>query len=428
MTAALPVRLARLLLGLGLLSLALMQPPLALLGFTAVPGDLLFAGLFALALALSLLGQLRPVIDRAYGFIGAYFLAMLASAFVSPTPALAAAKLATQAYLLALPLLLSSLVTDEAALRRAVRWWLAGTALVAASALASLALFVAAPDHPLLDLTRYHFGTLAPGDYPRLKLTFLNANLACNYLTVSLALVLAARRNRWLGGTSFALLLGGILLAAALTISPGLAGIAVMLGLWCWLAVRDRQPRRAWAILGVTILMGLAGVVALALTPILHPTAPYLVHVPLLDLTLAPSGRLMTWSDALAHVFDRPLLGRGIGSDAAAVAYRDPSGGLQHLTDAHNLFLNIAAQCGLVGLAALCALIVHIAARTLPLRLPHSAAGTVRLAAGLGLLNGLVYQGLGGSFEDARFLWVLLGLLLAADRIERGGAASRAST
>jgi hypothetical protein len=67
------------------------------------------------------------------------------------------------------------------------------------------------------------------------------------------------------------------------------------------------------------------------------------------------------------------------------------------------------------------------AARTRPLRLPESAAGTVRLAAGLGLLNGLVYQGLGGSFEDSRHPWLLLGLLLAADRIERGGAASGAS-
>lgn len=65
------MRAARLLLGLGLFSLAVMQPPLLLLGFTAVPGDLLFAGLFALALVLVLLGQLRSVIDRAYWFIGA---------------------------------------------------------------------------------------------------------------------------------------------------------------------------------------------------------------------------------------------------------------------------------------------------------------------------------------------------------------------
>jgi hypothetical protein len=157
-------------------------------------------------------------------------------------------------------------------------------------------LFAVAPDRPLLDLTRYHFGTLPPGDYPRRRLTFLNANLASNYLTVSLALAFAARRNRWLGPTPFALLIGGILLAAALTISPGLAGIALMLGLWWWLASRDR----ALLVLDGTAVAGLARVAALALTPILHPTAPYLIHPPLLDLTLAPSGRLMTWTSALA--------------------------------------------------------------------------------------------------------------------------------
>jgi hypothetical protein len=123
--AALPARTARALLGLGLFSLAVMQPPLALFGFTAVPGDLLFAGLFALALIMALLGQLRPIVDRAYWFIGAYFVAMLASSLVSLSPAPAAAKLATQAYLLALPLLLCSMVRDERHLRSALRWWLA---------------------------------------------------------------------------------------------------------------------------------------------------------------------------------------------------------------------------------------------------------------------------------------------------------------
>lgn len=415
------VRAARSLLGLCLLGLAFMQPAVPLLGFTAVPGDFLFAALFALGAVLVLLGPLRPVVDRAYWFIGAYFLAMFASAAASPAPAIAAAKLATQAYLLALPLILCSLVRDESSLRSAIRWWLGGTALVAASALVSLALFAVAPAHRLLDLTLYHFGTLPPGDYPRLRLTFLNANLACNYLTVSLALALAARHNGWIDRAPFAVLLGGILLAATATISPGLGGIVLALGVWLWLALRERNPALARPVLAATIAVALAAIAALALTPILHPTAPYWVRLPLLDLTLAPSGRLMTWSDAFANFLDRPILGRGIGSDAAAIAYRDPSGGLQHLTDAHNMFLNIAAQCGIVGLAALCALIVHAAARTLPLRLPRNAAGTIRLAAGLGLLNGLVYQGLGGSFEDARHLWVLFGLLLAADRIERAG-------
>lgn len=83
------------------------------------------------------------------------------------------------------------------------------------------------------------------------------------------------------------------------------------------------------------------------------------------------------------------------------------------------MFLNIAVQCGILGLAALLALLAHVVRRTLPLRLAGTGAGVVRLAIGLGLLGGLVYPGLGGSFEDSRHLWFALGLQLASSRVER---------
>jgi hypothetical protein len=42
---------------------------------------------------------------------------------------------------------------------------------------------------------------------------------------------------------------------------------------------------------------------------------------------------------------------------------------------------------------------------------------------GLTWLNAFVYQGLTGSYEDARHLWLLLGLLIAAERLETNEAA-----
>jgi O-antigen ligase len=251
-----------------------------------------------------------------------------------------------------------------------------------------------------------------------LRLTFLNANLACNYLTVSLMLLLAAGHLKWIGKTPFRLLFGGIIIAAATTISPGLGGIALALGLWMWVTLGARRAWTARLFLVSGVAAAVLFVAAMAVTPILHPTAPFLITVPGFDVTLAPAGRLMIWMDALGNFTENPVFGRGIGSDAVSVEYRDPSGNLQQLTDAHNVFLSIAVQCGLVGLAALIGLVFHIGRRTLPLRLPDSAAGVVRLAAGLGLLNGLVYQGLGGSFEDARHVWFALGLLLASSRIQ----------
>jgi len=416
-------RLTRLLVLLFAFSMAFMQPPLRLLGFYSVPSDFIFLALAAIWALLVMQRQTPLVLDRGYYFIGAYFLAMLASAAARDVPLASATKLLTQLYLVSIPLLVCNLVRDETMLRHAVRWWLAGAAVVAAVGVASLILFAANPDHHLLDYTRFHFGTLPNGHYPRLRLTFLIANLACNYLTVSLMLLLAAGRLGWVSKISFLLLIGGILVAAASTISPGLGGIALAGGLWIWLVLRDSRGSIARLFLASGIVAALLFVAAMAVTPILHPTAPFLIHVPGLEAPLAPAGRLMIWIDAANNFLEEPLLGRGIGSDAVMVRYQDPSGNLQRLTDAHNMFLSIAVQCGVVGLAALFGLIGHIVRRTVPLRLPgNNNAGVLRVAIGLGLLNGLVYQGLGGSFEDARHLWFAVGLLFACDSIERSAA------
>lgn len=415
----------RSLLLLFVFSIAFMHPALRISGFNTVPSDFICLALAGLWALLAISGRVAAVWDRAYWFIIAYFLALAASALASEAPLSSAAKLATQVYLLSIPILVCCIVRDEGLLRKVTLWWLAGTAVMIGVGAASLLLFILAPDNPMLDWTRYRFGTLPPGAYPRLQLTFRNANLACNYLTVSLMLLLAARRAGWVTRRHFALLLVGILAAAIFTISPGLGGIGLALGLSLWLDMRERRPVLArlvlWAGAGVAFLF----VVAMAVTPFPHATAPFLIQVPMLDVTLAPSGRLMVWLDAVRNVLKVPLLGQGIGVRAVMVQYVDPSGNPQRLTDAHNLFLSIAAQCGLIGLAALLALIAHIARRTLPLRISASPAGIMRLGAGLGLLNGLVYQGLGGSFEDARHLWLAFGLLIACARIERGTGLSR---
>ena len=158
----------------------------------------------------------------------------------------------------------------------------------------SLAIFAVDPFNPILNYTRYEFGTLPPGPYLRLSLTFLNANMACNDLTVSLMLLLAARRSLWIGRLPFILLLGGILIAAMATISPGLGGIALALCLWFWLVLRDQKPTAAWILLAFGTAVGIVFVAAMTVTPILHPTAPFLINVPRLNMTLAPAGRLMT--------------------------------------------------------------------------------------------------------------------------------------
>jgi O-antigen ligase len=414
---------ARGLLLLLLFSTAFMQPAIRLARLYIVPTDLLFLPL-ALAFAIALLRRELPwPRSRMHWLLAAYFSAMLLSALLSDGLDLRrAAKLASQAYLLSLPVIVAGLIRDEADLRRALRAWLAGTAMVGAVCVLTLILFYLDPASPLLDPFLFHFGTLPPGPYPRVSLTFLNANMLCNYLTVSLCILFAAHRLGWIGKAAAAPLLAAILLAALLTISPGLGGICLAAGLWLWLRDRDSSPAFARLALAAGLGAAIAFVAAMAVTPILHPTAPFLIHLPGTDLVLAPSGRLMVWMDAARNFAADPVFGRGTGKAAVDVPYVSPSGVRQRLADAHNLFLNLAVQCGTLGLAAFLALLAWIARRSFPLSLAGGGMGVARVGLGLALLNGFAYQGLGGSFEDSRHLWALLGLFLAALRLEQATA------
>jgi len=138
-------------------------------------------------------------------------------------------------------------------------------------------------------------------------------------------------------------------------------------------------------------------------------------------MTLAPAVRLLAWIDAARNFAQSPILGRGIGIDPVAVPYVGPQGGFGIVTDAHNTFLNVAVQCGLVGLAALIALLAAAA------RLPGSRRNSLSMGLLIAFLSGMAVQGLVGSFEDARHLWIVFGLLIAASRLPKcaaGGAGS----
>ncbi len=410
--------LAKWLLLLLVLSLAFMQPSVRVLGFNAAPTDFIFLALAPAWLWALLSGRAKFVWDHAYWLLGLYLVAMIASVAVSVAPSTLVPKLLTQFYLLSLPVLVGNLVRTSEDLRLVVSWWLAGTALVALVGIACLIAFLFDPDSKLLDYTRMHFGTLPPGDYLRLRLTFLNGNMACNYLTVSLMLLLLAHRLGWIGKAYFLPLLGGIALSALLTISPGLAAFGLAVALWVWLLLREDRPLLAKLFLASGLLLALLGIVAMAVTPIIHSTAPFLLNIPLVDVQLAPSGRLMIWMDAARNFLAAPIFGRGIGMDAVNVRYLSPSGELQELRDAHNSFLNIAVQAGVIGLAALTAIVVYVLRHSLPLRIVPRQSNVARVALGVAFLIAFAYDGIGGAFEDARHLWVLFGLFLAARALD----------
>jgi len=419
-------RAARAALLLFVFLLPFMQPAPRLLGYELVAADAAWLMLMPLWGIAVVTRAARLRWHPAFWLLAAYLAAMILSTLASEQPLRSAVKLASQFYLLSLPVIVLSLVGTERDMRRLVQAWLTATALVALVALAGVAAFFLDPASPLLAFAINDYGTLPPGPYPRLRLTFLYAAMLCNYLTVSLMILLAARRLGWIGRVPFALLLAGMMFAAAFSLTPGLGGLFLAGGFWAWLLLGPRHRSLARLSLAAGVAAAVLFVLAMGLTPFLHETAPFVVAVPGTDLTLAPAVRLLAWLDAARNFAADPWLGRGLGLEAVDVKIRIPSGQLAGVTDAHNSFLNVAVQCGLAGLAALVALLAWVWRRTRPFRLgAGDAADALRLALGFAFLNAFFYQGLGGSFEDARHLWLLLGLFLTAAALpdnEKGAA------
>jgi O-antigen ligase len=413
------LQFARICFALLIVSLAFARPALRIAGLWTAPTDFFFlltAGAWAAAL---LRRETRFRWHPIFWLLALYLAAMLLSGLFSTQPRVSAVKLATQVYLLTLPVLAYNLVETVSDLRRMLRFWLAASAIVAAICIITLFLWTIGRGELFLRETLTFTGTLPPGDYPRVALTFRLPAMLCNYLTASLGILLACRRVGWIGRGPFALLFAGICLAAFLSLTPGLGGAALLIGAWYWLSAQGRHPWRARAGLAAGIAASLLFVLVASVTPFLHPMAPFLIHLPG-GITLAPAARLMFWMEAWANFLDRPLLGSGVGTDAIAVRYQYANGKIDTLTDAHNVFLNIAATCGIAGLAALAALLQSAWRRTMPMRCERGGANIVRLGLGLAFLDCFVYQGLTGSYEDARHLWVLLGLFLVAERLEKG--------
>jgi putative inorganic carbon (HCO3(-)) transporter len=119
------------------------------------------------------------------------------------------------------------------------------------------------------------------------------------------------------------------------------------------------------------------------------------------------------WQAAIGMVRDRPLLGHGLNRFMAI--YLDYWVGGQHQPRyAHNCYLQMAAETGLVGLAAFLALLWTLVA--------HLAAGARRLTSKeqillLGLLGGLLVFAAQAAIDtnfyalrQAALFWTLAGL------------------
>lgn len=285
--------------------------------------------------------------------------------------------------------------------RGVVGAWLAGAAL----ALALTAAVALVGPEALRDRMLHGAIGVEGVPFPRVPGPFPYANAFGDYLLVTALLLggwVAEDPAPARGRVGLVALAPAIAVALFFTFSTAwiAAGVVLAVGGGALLA----RGRRAVGALGVLLGLGLSGTTAiLALRPI---------EVSILGLDLVTNGiRPGQWAGAVSAFVEAPLLGVGAAPYLAEVA--DPlQGGRLVLWDAHNAYLSVAGQFGVVGVA-LAALGGGLILRAVFGRggreLAPPRAWVLGLAFAAAAVHGLFLAG-----EELRHLWALLGVAGAA--------------
>jgi O-antigen ligase len=125
---------------------------------------------------------------------------------------------------------------------------------------------------------------------------------------------------------------------------------------------------------------------------------------------------LLVWDETILTFREHFWTGKGLNQPTSGVIFQNTEGSTSILTDAHNTFLSVAAQSGVFSLLAMlgfCGFLVGSGIKRWNLNV-------IETALVIAFLTAFVYQGLTGAFENARHLWVLVGMLLAASHLGSG--------
>jgi len=257
-------------------------------------------------------------------------------------------------------------------------------------------------------------------DQPNPYAGFLNMMLA-----PAVALALFARRPdvRWASGAGAALMLTAIFLSQ----SRG-AFLATVVGMSCLIAIGSARGQR-WTLGGVFAAIGVAW------------GSPYgLVSQGPVDRVLSAMGlsgvsfgnvtdanfsaveRAAHWLTGVREFSLHPFLGVGIGNYASAYPALHPRGWYDPLSHAHNYYINIAAEAGILGLTTY--LFVTASAVWYSYVLARRAEQDLCRCAALGVLGALATTDFHNLFDVlyvhgmAGMIGLLMGLVPAAAALE----------
>ncbi|MFQ5350883.1 MAG: O-antigen ligase family protein, partial [Thermoanaerobaculia bacterium] len=221
-------------------------------------------------------------------------------------------------------------------------------------------------------------------------------------------------------------LLAAMLSCLALTQQRGAwAAAAIQVAVWMiWFVSRWRRERRgsadirraALAAATVLVLVGTVVIAAGALQPVKDRA---------LSIRSGLTPRLALWQAAVEMTGERPVLGWGLGSFAVAYDLHYPpgsAGAREKRGTAHSLYLNTAAEAGVLGLAAL-AMLGWAAASCV--RRPRAGEETMALALGISLIGVAAYGLVQQMFYLRSVSWAIWLLLGSAAVVTSATAAGR---
>lgn len=406
------LRIAKFLLLFYIFSLAYIQPSIRFSGFFLSPSDLIFLLLFGVFSFLIVRGELKLNADYFYLFIALYFFTMIASLVFSDFSSRSLIKLLGEAYLISIPVVLMNLIESEEELRLVILCWIAGALIPLIIALISIVAFYLGSSESIFSFSYYHYGGLPIGNYPRIRSTFITPSLLLNYLSVTIVLLLIAKELSWISQRVYLLLFVAILIVSFFTFSSGLGGIILILGIWFYMTHKDKMRF-------IGLILSLIGALILYLLNFVALSHDAMVsHDPIFaDSPLYPSARLLVWQASIQTIMENPIFGKGLGADACQVLFQNTDGTVSLLTDAHNVFLNVAAQLGLFGLIALILIILTTIRRAFFSEFSSVSQKLLASAFGVAFISAFLYQGLLSSFEDARHIWSLIGLIMSVGKL-----------
>jgi O-antigen ligase len=348
-----------------------------------------------------------------YLCLAAYAAAVILSAITSVNPAQSAVKLAGKFYLIGIAFLTFNLVTSTEFLRKILQAWLLGVSFALFFSLLGIILFYAGLKDPSQNLVLHPiFGSLPAGDYPRIEGFFYYPAMFCNFLGVSWMFAVLLVSAGWLKTRYFWLFGIALFIVNAFTITPGLGGIFLSTGYF--LQKKLKQSQRlllSRLVLAASLLVAAAFLFVASVT--LFAYTPSGSRVPLTNGEFSPSHRAEAWRTAFETFLQNPITGRGVDMSVAESEYTDPSGNYQLLTDAHNTYISVLAETGLIGFLTFFGIVIFVTLNLIPRRSEDKFHKTIKFCLLLALVDAFFYQSLTGSFEDARHLWFLFGLAAA---------------